>query len=149
MAASGYQPPDHRRAVGTATGHVLRDNPFGVVDVVGGRNRFLVKLARESTRSSPGWTLPTSTWRIGGDKDSATFTLASHVPADPPRRPAAGAYGAPAGRVTLRWQARHPRSDRILCLSSGPAHLRLRADQRSHGRHHYTSPTTAATASTR
>ncbi len=31
----------------TATGHVLRDNPFGVVDVVGGRNRFLVKLAKD------------------------------------------------------------------------------------------------------
>ena len=31
----------------TATGHTLRDNPFGLIDVVGPRNRFLVNLRRD------------------------------------------------------------------------------------------------------
>lgn len=91
----------------TATGHVLRDNPFGVVDVVGGRNRFLVKLAR-GKHEEFAWLDITdfnlAYWR--GQEDSATFTLASHVPAESiPAAPEGLSAQVANGQVTLRWQA--------------------------------------------
>lgn len=90
----------------TATGHVLRDNPFGVVDVVGGRNRFLVKLAR-GKHEEFAWLDITdfnlAYWR--GDRDSHTFTLASHVPAEAiPAAPEGLTAQVAHRQVTLRWR---------------------------------------------
>lgn len=91
----------------TATGHVLRDNPFGVVDIVGSRNRFLVKLAR-GKHEEFAWLDITdfnlAYWR--GDRDSHTFTIASHVPAQSiPAAPEGLTARVANGQVTLRWSA--------------------------------------------
>jgi len=91
----------------TATGHVLRDNPFGVVDVVGGRNRFLVKLAKEKHEEF-AWLDITdfnlAYWR--GDTHSHTFTIASHVPAEAiPAAPEGLTAQVAQRQVTLRWRA--------------------------------------------
>ncbi len=86
--------PLANRSVGTGattrTGHALHDNPFGVIDVVGKPNRFLVKLAR-GEHEEFAWLDITmfnlAYWR--GNTDNYTFTLNSHIPpTDAPVRPA-------------------------------------------------------------
>ena len=90
----------------TRTGHVLRDNPFGIVDVVGGRNRFLVKLA-QGYHEEFAW-LDITEFNLAywqDDVNSHTFILASHVP--PPAAPASPSgvmVKVEAGRATLSWQ---------------------------------------------
>lgn len=94
--------------VTTATGHVLHDNPFGPVDVVGQRNTFLVHLRREE-HEEYFWLRVTdfnlAYWR--GHTGTYTHVVESHVPS-----PLASA--APAdlkamrvqyGTVDLGWDA--------------------------------------------
>ena len=89
----------------TRTGHVLRANPFGVVDIVGGRNRFLVKLGKGADEEF-AW-LDITDFNLAywaGDTERHTFTVQSHVP--PPAAPAPPqglAAQLAAGRVTLNW----------------------------------------------
>ncbi len=89
----------------TRTGHVLRDNPFGVVDIVGGRNRFLVKLAK-GAHEEFAW-LDITDFNLAywaGDTQSHTFTVRSHVPPSAAPAPPQGlAARLEAGRVTLNW----------------------------------------------
>lgn len=88
---SGLSGPDGRfalpnRSVGgdvtTATGHTLHDNPFGLVDVVGQRNRFLVSLQQDIYQEFY-WLdvtdLNLAYW--AGATDSYTLTLNTHLPA--------------------------------------------------------------------
>ena len=90
----------------TRTGHMLRDNPFGVVDIVGGRNRFLVKLGK-GAHEEFAW-LDITDFNLAywaGDTENHTFTVKSHVP--PPAAPAPPgdlAAQLAAGRVTLNWK---------------------------------------------
>ena len=122
----------------TRTGHVLRDNPFGVVDIIGGRNRFLVKLGK-GAHEEFAW-LDITDFNLAywaGDTESHTFTR--EIACAAPRRagPAAGPRG-PArsrpGHLELERHG-HSRSDRILCLRSRRADLRVREDQRPRDRH--------------
>jgi hypothetical protein len=72
----------------TANGHVLHDNPFGVVDVVGTQNLFLVHLQQgdhEEIRWLDITEVNLAYWM--GDTISHTFTIQSHVP--PPGAPQA------------------------------------------------------------
>ncbi len=72
----------------TANGHVLHDNPFGVVDIVGSQNLFLVHLQHgdhEEIRWLDITELNLAYWM--GDTISHTFVISSHVP--PPGAPAA------------------------------------------------------------
>ncbi|MGD8626789.1 MAG: 6-bladed beta-propeller, partial [Anaerolineae bacterium] len=73
--------------VTTYTGHTLHDNPFGVVDVVGKKNVFLIKLDKGDHQEF-AWTDVTAFnlafW--SGDTISHTFVLSAHVP--PPAAPA-------------------------------------------------------------
>lgn len=72
----------------TANGHVLHDNPFGVVDIIGSQNLFLVQLRRvehEEYRWLDITAVNLAYWM--GDTISHTFTISSHVP--PPGAPQA------------------------------------------------------------
>jgi YVTN family beta-propeller protein len=93
--------------VTTRTGHILHDNPFGVVDVVGGQNRFLIKLSKGSHEEF-AWTDITdfnlAFWQ--GDTISHTFVLSSHVPPPGAPAPPAGTTAQVEGeQATLCWEA--------------------------------------------
>jgi len=72
----------------TANGHVLHDNPFGVVDIIGTQNLFLVQL-KQGDHEEYRWLDITEVnlayWL--GDTISHTYVVSSHVP--PPRAPQA------------------------------------------------------------
>jgi len=89
--ASGLLMLTNRSAHGgtiTANGHVLHDNPFGVVDIVGIQNLFLVQL-RQGDHEEVRWLditgLNLAYWM--GETISHTFIISSHVP--PPGAPQA------------------------------------------------------------
>ncbi|MBN1660406.1 MAG: hypothetical protein JXA93_18550 [Anaerolineae bacterium] len=72
----------------TRTGHVLRDNPLGVVDVVGNKNIFLLKLI-QGDHEEFTW-LDITTFNLAfwaGDTLSHTLVISAHVP--PPGAPVA------------------------------------------------------------
>ena len=75
----------NRSAQGGATtlsGHVLHDNPFGLVDIIGVNNRFLVQLS-QGTHEEFFW-LDVTAFNLAywlGNTDEYTFVLNSHVPA--------------------------------------------------------------------
>lgn len=74
--------------VTTRTGHTLHDNPFGVVDVVGRRNTFLLKLS-QGDHEEFAW-LDATAFNLAfwqGDTLSHTFVISAHVP--PPGAPTA------------------------------------------------------------
>jgi PKD repeat protein len=93
--------------VTTHTGHTLRDNPFGVVDVVGGRNIFLLKLSR-SNHEEFAW-LDITVFNLAywqGDTLSHTFTFNSHLPpAGAPAEPLGLQARVEGDEATLCWQA--------------------------------------------
>jgi streptogramin lyase len=71
----------------TANGHVLHDNPFGVVDVIGNQDLFLIRLSRDDNEEFH-W-LDITQFNLAywqGNTLSHTFTISSHVP--PPGAPA-------------------------------------------------------------
>lgn len=72
----------------TLNGHTLHDNPFGVVDIIGTQNLFLVQL-RQGDHEEYRW-LDITAFNLAywmGDTASHTFTIESHVP--PPGAPQA------------------------------------------------------------
>jgi len=100
--------------VTTRTGHTLRDNPFGVVDVVGNQSRFLIKL-NKGDHEEFAWTDITdynlAYWQ--GDTVSHTFTLTSHVPpVDAPSPPEGATARIEGEQATLCWKA-SPSADLI------------------------------------
>ena len=65
----------------TANGHVLHDNPFGVVDIIGNQGLFLIRLVRDDHEEFH-W-LDITRFNLAywlGDVISHTFTISSHVP---------------------------------------------------------------------
>jgi PKD repeat protein len=113
---SGTTGPDGRllltnRPVGagvtTQTGHTLHDNPFGVIDVVGRQNIFLVKLAKGDHQEF-AWTHITAFnlayWM--GDTVNHVLTFPSHVPPDDaPAAPAEASVRVTGDQATLCWEA--------------------------------------------
>ncbi|MBN1641223.1 MAG: 6-bladed beta-propeller [Anaerolineae bacterium] len=92
----------------TPVGHTLRDNPFGLIDIVGVQNRFLVKLS-QGDHVEFHW-LDITQFNLAywmGDTISHTFTISSHIP--PP--------GAPAAPRTVRAQ----NADAHVALSWAPS----------------------------
>ncbi len=91
----------------TRTGHTLDDNPFGVVDVVGKENRFLVKLNKEDHEEF-AW-LDITAFNLAywqGQTDSHTFTLPTHVPpAEAPTAPDIASVQVEGDQATLCWTA--------------------------------------------
>ena len=97
--------PAHGGTV-TDNGHVLHDNPFGVVDIVGVQDLFLVQL-RQGDHEEYRWLditeLNLAYWM--GDTISHTFTIDSHVP--PPGAPQAPLLSAVQARgdwARICWQ---------------------------------------------
>ena len=90
----------------TANGHVMHDNPFGVVDIIGNQGLLLVKLARagheefhwlDITQFNQAYWL--------GDKLSHTFTIASHIPpSGAPVAPVVTALRVEGTQVSLDWR---------------------------------------------
>ncbi len=65
----------------TANGHVLHDNPFGVIDIIGSQNLFLVGL-RQGEHEEYSW-LDITEFNLAywmGDTISHTFVINGHVP---------------------------------------------------------------------
>lgn len=92
--------------VAAPNGHIMHDNPFGVVDVIGNQGLLLVKLARAGHEEFHWLNITQfneAYWL--GDTISHTFTISSHVP--PPAAPAPPALTAVRGQgtwVSLDWQ---------------------------------------------
>lgn len=90
----------------TATGHVLHDNPFGPVDVIGPHNTFFMQL-RQGDHEEYGWLRVTDLnlnhWR----NQSNTYTLDSHAPSSSAPAPPANLITERIeyGQVFLRWDA--------------------------------------------
>ena len=87
----------------TATGHTLRDNPLGAIDV-GNKNMLLVEI-RKGAHQEFAWLANTDlnlvAWR-GGD----TYEFVSHVPGDGAPLPPPYLGGkCDGGNVALRWGA--------------------------------------------
>jgi TolB protein len=91
--------------VTTRTGHTLRDNPFGVIDVVGEKDEFILELTR-GTHQEYGWLEITrfnlAAWQ--GGSSSTTFEIASHVPTNNAPSPPSNLTGfLESGLVKLQW----------------------------------------------
>jgi sugar lactone lactonase YvrE len=91
----------------TLNGHVLHDNPFGVIDIIGVQGLFLVRLAHEA-HTEFHW-LDITQFNLAywmGGTISHTFTISSHVPpAGAPESPEITAMRVEGDRVTVCWAA--------------------------------------------
>lgn len=93
--------------VTTRTGHTLRDNPFGIIDVVGEKDEFVIELTK-GVHQEYGWLEITqfnlAAWRGGGA--SATLDIPSRVPPVNAPAPPPDLHGrVESGRVQLYWPA--------------------------------------------
>lgn len=88
----------------TQTGHTLRNNPFGVINVVGNNLVFLVQL-QSGTHEEFIW-LDITRFNFAAWNSQNTLDLVTHVPAanapNPPRNLTAKLE---SGQVRLRWQS--------------------------------------------
>jgi hypothetical protein len=107
--ANGLFPLPNRPANGgtvTANGHVLHDNPFGVVDIIGNQGLFLIRLD-QGEHEEFHW-LDITQFNLAywlGDVISHTFTLSSHVPPlGAPPAPELLAVQVEGGWVSLEWK---------------------------------------------
>ncbi len=91
----------------TANGHFLHDNPFGVVDIIGNQNLFLVRLARGSHEEF--FWLDITAFNLAywaGHADSHTFEIQSHVPVvGAPVHPEIKSTRVTGDQVDICWQA--------------------------------------------
>ncbi len=67
--------------VSTPTGHTLRDNPFGMVDIVGEQNRYLVKIVKGEHEEFQWLDItPFNLAYWQGHTDDYTHTIDTHLP---------------------------------------------------------------------
>jgi hypothetical protein len=89
----------------THTGHVLHDNPFGLVDFIHTKNRFLGSL-RSASHEEFFW-LDITAFNLAywaGDTISHTYTITSYIPVSgAPEPPVITSQRVEADRVTLCW----------------------------------------------
>jgi hypothetical protein len=99
------------RSVGTPvtthTGHVLHDNPFGMINIIGNNDEFMLELTQGGHQEF-GWLsimdFNLAMWR--GNPDVATLEIASHVPpSQAPSPPVNLTAIQESGLVKLRWDA--------------------------------------------
>jgi hypothetical protein len=89
--------------VSTHTGHTLGDNPFGVIDVVGKYDEFLVELSK-GTHQEYLW-LDITQFNLAAWRVETTIEIASHVPpSSAPAPPATMTGMLEYGQVKLHWQ---------------------------------------------
>ena len=108
--SNGRFPLPNRSAQGgvvTANGHVLQDNPFGVVDVVGTQGVFLVQLT-SGDHEEFHW-LDITAFNLAfwmGNTVSHTLTISSHVPvAGAPLPPTLNRLVVTGDEASFCWQA--------------------------------------------
>ncbi len=105
---NGVFPLANRSANGgvvTQNGHVMHDNPFGVVDIIGNQGVFLISLARQDHEEFHWMNITQfnlAYWM--GDTISHTFTISSHVPpANAPVAPHLRPVRIEGALATLDW----------------------------------------------
>ncbi len=78
--------------VSTPTGHTLHDNPFGMVDIVGEQNRYLVKISKGEHEEFQWLDItPFNLAYWQGQTDDYTHTFNTHLPvAGAPQAPSLG-----------------------------------------------------------
>jgi len=90
----------------TRTNHVLKDNPFGIVDIIHTQNRFLGRLSN-AEHEEYFW-LDITDFNLAywsGDTLAHTYTIPSHIPlAGAPLPPEIITQRVEANRVTLCWE---------------------------------------------
>ncbi len=90
----------------TENGHSLHDNPFGVVDIIGNQNLFLVQLTRGSHEEF--FWLDITAFNLAywaGHTDSHTFEIQSHIPVEgAPVHPEIISTRVTGDQVELCWQ---------------------------------------------
>jgi hypothetical protein len=89
----------------TKTGHILRDNPFSFIDVVGKNDEFILELTK-GTHQEYSWLDITrfnlAAWR--GGSSTATLDIPTHVPpANAPVPPPSLSGILESGLVKLQW----------------------------------------------
>jgi hypothetical protein len=93
--------------VTTETGHTLRDNPFGLIDVVGLNGRFLVRISKDNQESFH-W-LDITQFNLAywhGYTEAYTFTIETHLPPIGAPFPPGELMGLVEGDdVQLGWEA--------------------------------------------
>jgi hypothetical protein len=109
----------------TNTGHILRDNPFGSIDVVGNNDEFILEL-RKGVHQEYSWLDITRfnllAWQ--GGVSSATIQMTSHVPPDDAPIPPSNLTGIQeSGLVKLQWSPSPGASNYNVYRTSGPAYL--------------------------
>jgi len=88
----------------TATGHTLRDNPFGVIDVIGRYDVLLLDLSK-GRHQEYQW-LNITQFNLLAWRGEEIITVRSHVPAeDGPLPPARLSGWQEQGQVKLTWEA--------------------------------------------
>jgi DNA-binding beta-propeller fold protein YncE len=90
----------------TLNGHILRDNPFGVVDIIGQQDLFMIRLTKDQHEEFR-W-LDITQFNLAywlGDTLSHTFTIPSHVPpAGAPLAPEPLVPRVEGARTSLDWK---------------------------------------------
>jgi hypothetical protein len=94
-------------SISTRTGHTLVDNPFGVINVVGNNDEFIVELMK-GTHQEYGWldimSFNLARWRSGSD--TATIDIPAHIPVNnAPLAPAHLGGIQEYGLVKLEWSS--------------------------------------------
>ena len=88
--------------VSTRTGHTLEDNPFGVIDVVGKNDEFLVEITTDDHQEYQ-W-LDITTFNLLAWRGEDVLTLATNVPPPTAPAPPVPVTGTQAyGQVALSW----------------------------------------------
>jgi len=90
--------------VTTNTGHTLRDNPFGVIDVVGRNDEFLVGITT-ATHEEFQW-LTITDFNLTAWRGADVLTLTTHVPPPGASQGVGQLHGKQAfGNVKLTWES--------------------------------------------
>jgi hypothetical protein len=91
----------------TDNGHVLHDNPFGVIDIIGNQDLFLVGL-RQGDHEEYRW-LDITQFNLAywmGDTISHTFVISSHVPApESPPAPVISSVQVQGDSAQICWKS--------------------------------------------
>ncbi len=111
---------DVGEVVTTPTGHALRDNPFGLISVVGKNEEFLVEV-RTAAHEEYLW-LDITAFNLAAWRGAETLTLTTHAPpaAAPPPPVLTGTQAY--GEVALTWSAVPSTVAYHLYRTSGPSY---------------------------
>lgn len=113
------------RTVGTSTttntGHTLRDNPFGVIDIVGKNDEFILELAKGSHQEYHWLDITQFNLTVWRSDPDSTIEMDSHVPGDDAPAPSSQLSGVVgSGLVYLQWAVAPDAVGYDIYRASGP-----------------------------